>query len=297
MLMCGICYAAETPITLIIPFSAGGPMDVVARIVQQGLAKETGRVINIVNKSGAGGIIAVNYAIEQKNSGTVLLIHSGAFFINHILNRPAYNLSEEFKLISDIGYHPFVLISNEKFQYQNLKEWSTLKGKHFSISNGGTGTTTYVANKLFENYFPNIDFIHVSYSKGVAMMTADIMSGIVDLSLAQVSTVNQLVSTKKVQALAVASKKRLDNMPDVPTFREVGINNFNLNSPYLLFGINSTNDSELLRMRAAMSRVLDDPEIHTQFKTIGIEREPNVNLDNFIAIELPKYEKLLKNIK
>ena len=297
LVICNFCHATESAITLIVPFAAGGPTDTVARIVQQGLVKEMGRAVILMYKPGAGGIIGTNYAIEQKNNGTVLLFHSSAFFINHVLNKPGYNLTEEFKLISHIGYHPFVLIANERFDYQNLKEWSALKGKRFNFGNGGQGTAGYVANKIFETYFPNIEFTHVSYSKGMATLASDIMSGTLDLAITQAPLANQLINTSKVQPLAVASVKRLDTLPNVPTFREVGIHNLPINSPHILFATNTMNQSELLRIRAAMNRVLEDSDIRAQLKIAGVERESNIDTDNFIAQDLVKYEKLLKNIK
>ena len=298
LVICNICNAAEPPITIVVPFAAGGSGDIVARIIQQGLIKETGRAVTLIYKPGPGGIMGMNYILEQKSAGPMLLLHSDSFFISHILNKSPTNLSEDFKLVSSLGYHPFVLVANSQFQYKDVTQWKKLKGKTISIGNGGPGSTSLVANTLFAQNFSNSEFIHVSYGKGGGPMALDVAAGVLNISLLPIGLAKQLSTTGKIQALAVANKNRLADLPDIPTLHELGVKGDTIHTSYLLLGTKAMSEGDTLYMRAVLDRVLKDHATQSQYTSNGLELgQPPASPDDFIATELVKYEKWLKKLK
>jgi len=289
---------ATTPIMMVVPFAPGGPVDSVARIFQQGLSKELGQSVYIQYKPGGGGAIGSNFVADQK-SNLVLMLHSSALIINPIVTNSNKSLSDEFKLIGYLGHHPFVLIANEKFVHKDLKTWNKLsKNDHISIGNGGVGTTSYIINKVFESKFPNINFIDVNYQKGASAMTNDILSGNLDLTISYVVLVKQLIDTGKINPMAVAHHTRLKFIPTTPTFKELGMPDIDLTNQYFLVANASASDSEVLRIRAATKRFIEDPTTKEIYKANGIEYnyQSKIILDTFIDEEYNRYKKLLKNI-
>ena len=201
-------------------------------------------------------------------------------------------------LLSLCGYYPYVLVTKQNFAYQNLSDWKKLKDKSFSIGNGGPGTSSSIVNRTLENYFPNIDFVDVGYSKGFAPLGVDIVAGVLDMSILPANMARQMIGTGKVHPIAVAGPTRLKFIPNVPTFQELNMPKVNMTNQSFLIGSSSLSNTEIFRIRAAMKRVLDDPEIQEIYKANSLEFDNSViNFDTFMDVEQEKYSKLLKNIK
>ena len=133
-------YSQESPnaIQLVVPFAAGGPVDSVARFISTELAEELSVPVLVVNKAGASGQIGIEYILKNKSKTTKILLHSSAVLINPLIKNLDYDPVKDFKLIGYLGYTPFVLISSNRFPYNNVAD--ILKSKDsFSVGNGGIG--------------------------------------------------------------------------------------------------------------------------------------------------------------
>lgn len=297
-MLISFAQASELPITVVVPFAPGGSTDMVARIVQQGLSREINRPVNLLYKPGAGGNIALTYVREQKNQATTLMIHSGAFFINAAMDPTIEELSKEFTLISPLGYHSFVIVSKQNFPHQDVYKWNRLQNVSISIGNAGLNTSSDLINRLLHNQFRNINFVHVPYAKGFAPMVSDLLAGNIDLTLLPVGMAKPLAAAGKINILAVADTQKLDFAPYVPTFKELKIKMQPINSPVFLFGTDSLNQQELLRLRAAAQRALADPAVTTQFQTSSIKKESlPQNPDSYISSQVQEYKKIIQNAK
>jgi tripartite-type tricarboxylate transporter receptor subunit TctC len=296
LMLTSFVHASELPITVVVPFAPGGSTDMVARIVQQGLSREMNRPVNLLYKPGAGGTIALTHVREQKNQGTTLMIHSGAFFINAAMDPVVEEMSKDFTLISPLGYHSFVLVSKQNFPHQNVHKWNQLQNVNISIGNAGLNTSSYLINRLLHNQFRNINFNHIPYSKGFAPMVSDLLAGNIDLTLLPVGMAKPLAAAGKLNVLAVVDTQNLDFAPHVPTFKELKIKMPNINSPVFLFGTDSLSQQELLRLRAAAQRTLADPAVTTQFQVNSIKKESlPQNPDLYISDQVHEYKKIIKN--
>ena len=288
---------ATNPVTVVIPFGPGGSTDLVARLVQKGLVQETNRPVNLVYKPGAGGIIGVQHVVEQNEVNT-LLIHSSSFFINATNPNLNFDVNKKFILVAPLGYQPFVLVAKKDFVYKNIVSWPVLKHANFSLANGGTGTSSWLVCQQLASAVPNINFVHIPYSKGFSGVTADLLAGIVDLAFLPLGVVKPLLESDRVQVLAVANKQRISMLSRTPTLSELGIKKNFVNNPNYLFALRSTRSADLEQLRNTVVTVLQNRESQNLFSQHGLEYDHSVQDYNaFIEIEVNRYQNLVTEFK
>ncbi len=233
-LMCGALAPrafAQAPypnrqLQLIVPFPAGGPTDIVARLYAQQLAKLAGQPVVVENVNGAAGIIGTqNAARAEPNGYTILFSTASTGVINQVImkNLP-YDFQKDFLMIALIANAPHLLVVNANLPIKNLTELITLikqnPGK-LSFASAGAGSIVQMGGELFK-YQSGIDILHVPY-KGGAPATMAVLKGEVDLIVNDLSTFKAQIEDGKLRALAVAHTSRLKPLPQVPTFIELGM--------------------------------------------------------------------------
>lgn len=222
---------AQTPypnrqLQLIVPFPAGGPTDIVARLYAQQLSKLAGQPVVVENVSGAAGIIGTqNAARAEPNGYTILFSTASTGVINQVImkNLP-YDFRKDFSMIALIANAPHLLVVNANLPIKNLAELIALAKQNpgkLSFASAGAGSIVQMGGELFK-YQSGIDILHVPY-KGGAPATMAVLKGEVDLIVNDLSTFKAQIEDGKLRALAVAHTSRLKPLPQVPTFIELGM--------------------------------------------------------------------------
>lgn len=211
---------------LIVPFPAGGPTDIVARLYAQQLSKLAGQPVVVENVSGAAGIIGTqNAARAEPNGYTILFSTASTGVINQVImkNLP-YDFQKDFSMIALIANAPHLLVVNANLPIKNLNELIALAKQNpgkLSFASAGAGSIVQMGGELFK-YQSGIDILHVPY-KGGAPATMAVLKGEVDLIVNDFSTFKAQMEDGKLRALAVAHTSRLKPLPQVPTFIELGM--------------------------------------------------------------------------
>lgn len=229
--LCGGALAQSyptKPIRMIVPYAAGGGVDIVARAVGQELTKRLGQQIVVENRTGAGGNIGSDAVAKAPADGYTLLMASPANTINPSLySRMPYDPSRDLMPVALVGSVPSVLVANRALPVQNLKQLIALakaKPGALTYGSGGSGTTEHLAGEMFKS-FAGIDLLHVPY-KGGALVMIDLIGGQIALMFSNQLGVLPHINAGKLKALGVASAERSAALPDVPTFVEAGFPDF-----------------------------------------------------------------------
>ena len=213
------------PIKMVVPFPAGGPADIVGRLYALHLNKLSGQPIVVENLVGAAGSIGTNnVARAEPNGYTILFGTTSTMAINEVLmkNLP-YNFQRDFAQIGLIANAPHVMVVSPKVQAKNFAEFVALaKAKPGSLKFGsaGVGSIVQMGSEIVK-VGANIDLMHVPY-KGGGPATLALLSGEIDMTVNDLTTLKGNIDGGKVRAIAVANKTRLKPLPDVPTFAELG---------------------------------------------------------------------------
>ena len=206
---------------LIVPFPAGGPTDIVARLYAQQLSKLAGQPVIVENVSGAAGIIGThNAARAEPNGYTILFSTASTGVINQVImkNLP-YDFQKDFSMIALIANAPHLLVVNANLPIKNLADLIALAKQNpgkLSFASAGAGSIVQMGGELFK-YQSGIDILHVPY-KGGAPATMAVLKGEVDLIVNDLSTFKAQIEDGKLRALAVAHTSRLKPLSQVPTF-------------------------------------------------------------------------------
>jgi tripartite-type tricarboxylate transporter receptor subunit TctC len=230
-LFCGSAGAQSypvKPIRMIVPYAAGGGVDIVARTLAQELSKRLGQPVVVENKPGAGSNIGSDAVAKAQPDGYTLLMASPANAINATLySTMPYNPSRDLVPIGLVGSVPGVLIANPSVAATNAVELVALaksKPGTLTYGTGGSGTSEHLSAEMFKSA-AGVDMVHVPYKGGSAVFT-DLVGGQISVMFVNQISAVPLVKSGKVRALAVASEKRSPALPEVPTFIEQGFPDF-----------------------------------------------------------------------
>jgi tripartite-type tricarboxylate transporter receptor subunit TctC len=218
----------QRPIRMIVPYSAGGGVDIVARTLAQELSKRVGQPVIVENKPGAGSNIGSDAVAKAQPDGYTLLMASPANAINaRLYAKMPYNPSRDLTPIALVGSVPSVLIAHPSVAAKTVVELVALakqKPGALTYGTGGSGTSEHLSAEMFKSA-AGVDLVHVPYKGGSAVLT-DLIGGQISLMFVNQISAVPLVKSGKVRALAVASDMRSPALPEVPTFIEQGLPNF-----------------------------------------------------------------------
>ncbi|MCX7310591.1 MAG: tripartite tricarboxylate transporter substrate binding protein [Alphaproteobacteria bacterium] len=212
----------ERPVTLIVPFAAGGLTDVMARLTAEVLHDKFNQAFIVQNEVGAGGILATANAARAKPDGYTLLFGPVSLMtLSPMISKVNYDPDKDFAPVSIVASTPFVVTITDGFPAKNVEEFiSEVKKKPggYTYASAGTGTTTQAASLLFLKA-AGLQMVHVPY-RGVAPAFADMMAGHVQMTSASPVEIKPHLNGGKVRPLGVTSKERSRQLPDVPTISE-----------------------------------------------------------------------------
>jgi tripartite-type tricarboxylate transporter receptor subunit TctC len=277
----GLCVTAAAhaenypskPVTLIVPFAPGGTTDIVGRILAEHLSRQLGQPVVVENRGGAGGAIGAAAIAKAAPDGYTLGI---ATVSTHAVNpacqeKLAYDPIKDFAAVSNIASSPNMLAVNAKFpsEYsQFIKEVKSHPGKYSFASSGVCG----LAHMMGEQFkvSTSTDILHVPY-KGMGPAINDVLGGQVQMLFDNVPSSLPHVKAGKLKAVAVAWNKRLDSMPDVPTFAELGLKEVNDPAWYGLVAPANTPPEIVSALNTAVVKALATPEAKERLAAVGTE--------------------------
>ncbi len=293
----------DKPIRLILPFPAGGTVDLVARLVTAKMAEDLGRSFIIDNRSGAGGVIAADATAKATPDGYTILLTTPNHTIGAALNpKLPYDTEKDFTAVSIVAAVPELLVSHPGAPFTDFRGFVDYARKNpgkLNYSSAGIGTLPHVTMEMLLRGM-NIQVAHIPY-RGAAPAMTDLLSGVVQLKMDTYATGNPQVVAGKLRALAYAARARSPLMPDVPTVAEMGLPGY---EGILWIGMVApagTPKPVVDRLAGAVARAVGAPDLRARFATDGIDPVGNTpqEFSALIARELVQWRDLVKasNIK
>ncbi|MDB5852082.1 MAG: tripartite tricarboxylate transporter substrate binding protein [Herminiimonas sp.] len=291
------------PITLVVPFPAGGTNDIIARTLSAGMSRELKQSVIVESRSGAGGNIGAQYVARAKPDGyTLLVTTAGPLSINSTLYANAgYDPVKSFAPIALLAQVPIMLVANPDAPFKTLPEMLSYAkanpGKVFYGSQGN-GTTSHLTMELLK-VKADVKLEHVPY-KGSAPAATDLMGGAIQVMFDNSPTTLPLVRGNRLRALAVAAKTRVKGMEEIPAISET-IKDFESAAWFAIVAPAGTPPETIARLNTVVNQVLAQPEVREKFAASGVELVggPPQDLAKQISTELVKWAQVIKyaNIK
>ncbi|MBA4327795.1 MAG: hypothetical protein C0428_06180 [Polaromonas sp.] len=295
-------YPAK-PVRIVVGYSAGGAVDIVARTLGQSLSGSLGQPFIIENKPGAGTNIAVKHVIDAPADGYTLMLAANALAANMSLYQPApFDAEREMVAISLVGRVPVVIAANANAPYANigkLIEAAKAKPGSIAFASPGNGSTPHMAGELFARA-AGMELQHIPYRGGSQAIT-DVIGGQVPLLAMNALEVSPHVKSGKLKVLAVLSPNRSAIFPDVPTIAESGFPGFEASVWYALMAPAATPRAIVTQLHAEVQKALKTPEVQQRMTAVGGEVLPGsmAMVATLISSERQRYAKLVReaNIK
>jgi tripartite-type tricarboxylate transporter receptor subunit TctC len=289
------------PITLVVPFAAGGATDVVSRLVAQKLSERIGRTIVVENVSGGGGAIGATKVAKAAATGSVLLMGTVATHaINPLATTPSpYDPQKDFTPISLVATVPNVLLVSSSVKAQNVRELVTLlkaQPGRFNYGTSGVGTPPHLSGELFKSV-AGVDINHVPYKGGGPAMS-DLVGGHIPLLFDVLTGAASHIRAGSVRALAVTTAKRSPSFPDVPTMAEAGVPGYETYTWNAVFAPAGLPGPLVDLLSRELQAVVAQPDVQAKLKDLSaapVGSTPEV-LAALVKSELDKWGPVIKSI-
>jgi tripartite-type tricarboxylate transporter receptor subunit TctC len=289
------------PITLIVPFPAGGTTDVLARALADKLTQSLGQTVIVESKPGAGATLGADYVAKSKPDGHTLLVGAVHHTIaSSVYKKLPYDFQKDFAPITTIALVPNVLVVNASTPAKSVAELVAMvkaKPGQYNYGSNGNGTAQHLIGTQFENV-TGANLVHIPY-KGSGPLATDLLGGQITMSFDTVTPVLQHIKSGKLRALAVTTAKRSSALPDVPTLDEAGLKGFNIGTWFGVLAPAATPKDILVRLNTEMVKVIQSPEFRKRMEEIGAE--PIGNSADQMALQIKseteKFAKLVKDAK
>ena len=281
-----------------VPFPPGGPVDTTARIFTQKLATMWNQAAIIDNRAGAGGVVGAAAAAKDPADGYNFFVGSIHHAVNPwLMGKLSYDIEKDFVPVSFVALFPVFLVAHPSVPANNVKELIALskKGTVLSYGSSGNGGGTHLAGELF-NMEAGTQLQHIPY-KGSAPAMTDLLGGQIQLMFADAPSALQHIRTGRIKVLGVASKKRSDMLPQVPTIAESGgLPNYEAYSWAALFAPAKTPEAVLAKLNADFNLALSDPAVRTRLLEAGAEGDPGTPEEMRLRLkgELRKWQKVIQ---
>jgi tripartite-type tricarboxylate transporter receptor subunit TctC len=288
----------QKPVKILVPFVAGGTSDIVARAVSQKL-NDAGYVTVVENRPGANGSIAAEALSKSPADGYTLLVGSiGTFAINMGLYRnPKYDVMRDFEAVTVAVRTPNVLITPPNFPANSVKEFVDYAKKNpgrVSYGSSGSGSSDHLSAEMFKLQTQTFG-VHIPYRGGAAAQT-DIMAGNIEASFQNFGTVVPYIRAGKMKALAVTSKERMPQLPEVPTLLESGLKDFDVTSWQAVAVPKGTPKDIVAKLQADIAKGFRSADMMQRFNNLGFEVVVNTPTEAsaFFKSEIDRWAAVVK---
>ena len=289
------------PVTLIVPFAAGGPTDVVARTLGAAMMKTLGQTVVIENKLGAGGTIAANYVAKANPDGyTVFIHHNGMATATGLYRKLPYNPLTDFDYIGQVADVPMTLIARKDFPANNLREFNAYvranKDK-INLANAGLGAVSHLCGMLLQQAL-GVELTTVPFQGTAPAMTA-LLGGQVDILCDQTTQTIPQIKAEKVKFYGVTTKHRIQALPDAPTLSEQGLADFEVVVWHGIYVPKGTPPEAIHKLNEALRAALRDPVVAARFAELGAQIVPEskqtpAGLRDWLKSEIEKWQPVIR---
>jgi tripartite-type tricarboxylate transporter receptor subunit TctC len=261
------------PITLVVPFSAGGPTDAMARILADHMRTTLGQNIVIENVTGAAGSLGVGRVVRAAPDGyTVSIGHLGTHVANGAIYKLGYDLMADLEPVVLLPSNPMIIVSSNAVPAKTLKEliaWLKAKPTPATAGTAGAGSGSHIAGLYFENV-TGIKLQYVPY-RGTAPALTDLVAGQIDIIIDQTSNSIAQVRAGTIRAYAVTDDKRVESASDVPTADEAGLSGLHMTLWSGLWVPKNTPKDIVAKLNAAAVDAMSDPVVRKKFEDLGLQ--------------------------
>lgn len=285
------------PIRLVLPFPAAGPSDIVGRAVGQKLSEQLGENVVPDNRVGAGGSVGIAAVTKAPPDGyTVMVVSAAIAIIPALYANLSYDALRDLAPVARLATIENVLLVHPSVPAKTLRQFVTLAranpGK-LNYGSGGPGTTNHLANELLKN-LEKINMVHVPY-KGATLATVALMGGEVDEVIVSVASALPLIQTGRVRPLAVLSVRRVATLPDVPTAKESGVDEFLMSIWYGMFAPAGTPREIIARLNREIMKALEAPAMRERMAAAGIDPWPGTpeEMADLLRSETARFAKII----
>ena len=289
------------PVTMMVPYAAGGPTDTVARVMGVAMAKPLGQTIIVENRPSNGGILAPEVVKNAKPDGyTILIHHIGMATIPALYRQLRFNPVTDFEYIGLINDVPMTIIARQNFPAKDFKEFlAYIKANKTKINaaNAGIGAASHLCGMLFMSAIQT-DLTMVQY-KGTGPAMNDLLGGQVDFMCDQTTSTTSQIKSGKVKVYGVTSKKRVASLPDVPTLEEQGLKGFEVGIWHGLYAPKGTPKEAIDKLSHALQEALKDPVVNQRFADLGataypVDKATPAALEAHLKAEIAKWGPIIK---
>lgn len=294
----------DKPITLVVPFAAGGPTDKIARDLAEALRKPLGQTIVVDNVIGAGGTIGSAKVARATPDGYTLLVnHIGMATAPALYRKLSYKVPDDFETLGLVNEAPSVVIGKPSLPANNfaeLRQWIAANGNKVNIANAGLGSASHLCGLMFQNALKTT-MTTVPY-KGTAPAMTDLIGGQVDLMCEQAVNAVPQIEGKKVKTYGVTSLQRLPlpALKDTATLSESGLKDFDVQVWHGLYAPKGTPPAVVAKLNTALRAALKDPELIKREEALGLtvvtdDRLEPANHRKFLEAEKNRWAKVIKD--
>lgn len=297
----GAALAQDYPtraVRFILPFPPGGPTDILGRAIAQQLSNQVGRQFVPDNRPGAGGNLGLELLSKAPADGYTIALSSSAFAISPSMYRKLNYKQSDLAPISLVADIPNVMVVHPSVPARSLKELITLArnspGK-LTFGSGGVGTTTHLTPERIMS-ITKIRMLHVPY-KGSGLALVSLVAGEIDLLIMTVPAAQSQIKAGKARALVVFSEARASALPDVPSAKELGVENYIVQLWYGVFTPAGVPANRIRRLNTEIVKAMNSPGLKKRLENISITPRTSTPeaFARFIAEETPRYAKLIKD--
>ena len=296
-------YPGDKPITIVVPFAAGGPTDKVARDLAEAIRKPLGAQVIIENVAGAGGTLGHTKVAKAGADGhTLLLAHIAMATAPALYRKMQYDTLNDFEYLGLVNEVPMTLIARPSLpaaNYGELTKWLDANRGKINLANAGLGSASHLCGLLFQQSI-KIDMTTVPY-KGTGPAMTDLMGGQVDIMCDQTTNTTSQIAANKVKAYAVTSNKRqtTDALKALPTLNEAGLKGFNVTIWHGLYAPKNTPKAVLDKVNAAMKAALKDADFVKRQEALGADIVDDARVNpaehkKFVEAEIAKWGPVIK---
>jgi len=289
------------PVTIVVPFAAGGPTDTVARVVGQAMEKALGQSVIVENKPGAGGTIgAADVARAAADGHRLLVWHIGMATAPALYRKLPFDPLKDFQYIGLINDVPMTLLTRPNLAVNNVKELTAhinANKDKVTLANAGLGAASHLCGLLFQQAI-GVNLTTVPY-KGTAPAITDLIGGQVDILCDQTTNTTEQIKGGRVKALALTSPQRLETLKDLPTAAEAGLKGFELSIWHGVYAPKGTPQPVVDRLVSALQAALKDPGVNKRFSDLGAvtvspDRQTPDGLARHLKAEIDKWTPIIK---